>query len=72
MYLEHTNELHFKERDFIDISDSYVDVKFQILCTAGSIIASDNLVLTNLLAYELWETVKLTEWSKRALSNLDE
>lgn len=44
--LDHANELRFEtgaERDFIDLSDSYVEIKFQVVCTAGSIITGQNL-----------------------------
>ena len=73
--LDHTNELRFEtgaERDFIDLHDSYVEVKFQVVCTAGSIVTGNDLALTNLFAHGLFEKVTLTDKSGRAMSNLDE
>ncbi len=73
--LDHANELRFEsgaERDFIDLSDSYVEMRFQVVCKAGSIVAGDNLGLTNLFAHGLFEKVTLTDKSGRAMSNLDE
>ena len=73
--LDHVNELRFQtgaERDFIDLSESYVEIQFQVICDAGSIIAGDNLALTNNFAHGMWSTIRLTDKSGRPLSNLDE
>ena len=73
--LDHVNELRFEtgaERDFIDLSESFVEIQFQVICDAGSIIAGDNLGLINLFAHGMWDTIRLTDRSGRPLSNLDE
>ena len=67
--LDHANELRFEtgaERDFIDLSDFYVEVKFKFVCTAGSIVAGNNLALTNLYAHGLFEKVTFTDKSVRS------
>jgi hypothetical protein len=73
--LERGNTFTFQtgeEVDFINLSDSYVEVKFQVECTAGSIVNADNLALTNLFAHGLFERVTLTDKSGRKMSNADE
>ena len=73
--LDNSNEIIFEsgaEKDFIDLSESYIEIEIKVVCTAGSIIADDNLALTNLFAHGLFESIRLTDKSGRPLSNLNE
>ena len=73
--LDTSNQIVFEsgaEKDFIDLSESYIELSFNVSCTAGSIIATDNLSLTNLFAHGLFESIRLTDKSDRPLSNLNE
>ena len=50
--LDKSNEIIFEsgaEKDFIDLSESYIELSFNVVCTAGSLIADDNIALTHLL-----------------------
>ena len=73
--LDNSNEITFEsgaEKDFIDLSESYIELSFNVVCTAGIIITADNLTLTNLFAHGLFESIRLTDKSGRPLSNLNE
>ena len=55
--LDHANTLTFEtgaERDFIDMSDSHVELKFQVVSYAGKITDAINLALSNLCVHGLF------------------
>ena len=60
------------EKYLIDLSESYIELQFKDVCTAGSIIADYYLALTNLFAHSLFKSIKLTDKSGRPLFNLNE